>query len=73
MPTPWRRTRAGYRSYDQDAVARLRFGRSAQALGLSLAEIPTCCASATIRARRAATWPGCSRPTSAPWSPASRN
>ena len=33
------RTPAGYRSYDQDAVSRLRFVRSAQALGLSLAEI----------------------------------
>jgi MerR family transcriptional regulator, copper efflux regulator len=33
------RTPGGYRSYDQDAVARLRFVRSAQALGLSLAEI----------------------------------
>jgi DNA-binding transcriptional MerR regulator len=29
----------GYRFYDQDAVTRLRFVRSAQALGLSLAEI----------------------------------
>src|SRR3954454_1430358 len=29
----------GYRSYDQDAVTRLRFVRSAQALGLTLAEI----------------------------------
>ena len=33
------RTPAGYRLYDQDAVTRLRFVRSAQALGLSLAEI----------------------------------
>jgi MerR family transcriptional regulator, copper efflux regulator len=33
------RTAAGYRCYDQDAVTRLRFVRSAQALGLSLAEI----------------------------------
>jgi len=33
------RTPAGYRSYDQDAVSRLRFVRSAQALGLSLSEI----------------------------------
>src|ERR671921_1003704 len=38
LPTP-PRTPAGYRSYDQDAVTRLRFVRSAQALGLSLAEI----------------------------------
>jgi MerR family transcriptional regulator, copper efflux regulator len=38
LPTP-ERTRGGYRSYDQDAVARLRFVRSAQTLGLSLAEI----------------------------------
>ena len=38
LPAP-SRTPAGYRSYDQDAVARLRFVRSAQALGLSLAEI----------------------------------
>ena len=34
-----RRTPSGYRAYDQDAVVRLRFVRSAQALGLSLAEI----------------------------------
>ncbi len=34
-----RRTPGGYRAYDQDAVIRLRFVRSAQALGLSLAEI----------------------------------
>jgi MerR family transcriptional regulator, copper efflux regulator len=33
------RTPGGYRSYDQDAVTRLRFVRSAQTLGLSLAEI----------------------------------
>jgi DNA-binding transcriptional MerR regulator len=33
------RTSSGYRAYDQDAVVRLRFVRSAQALGLSLAEI----------------------------------
>ena len=33
------RTEGGYRVYDQDAVTRLRFVRSAQALGLSLAEI----------------------------------
>jgi MerR family transcriptional regulator, copper efflux regulator len=38
LPTP-RRTPAGYRCFDQDAVTRLRFVRSAQALGLSLAEI----------------------------------
>ena len=38
LPAP-QRTPGGYRSYDQDAVARLRFVRSAQALGLSLAEI----------------------------------
>ena len=38
LPAP-QRTSAGYRSYDQDAVIRLRFVRSAQALGLSLAEI----------------------------------
>jgi MerR family transcriptional regulator, copper efflux regulator len=38
LPAP-SRTPAGYRSYEQDAVIRLRFVRSAQALGLSLAEI----------------------------------
>jgi MerR family copper efflux transcriptional regulator len=38
LPAP-ERTPGGYRSYDQDAVTRLRFVRSAQALGLSLAEI----------------------------------
>jgi DNA-binding transcriptional MerR regulator len=38
LPAP-SRTPAGYRSYGQDAVSRLRFVRSAQALGLSLAEI----------------------------------
>jgi DNA-binding transcriptional MerR regulator len=38
LPAP-ERTPAGYRTYDQDAVTRLRFVRSAQALGLSLAEI----------------------------------
>jgi MerR family transcriptional regulator, copper efflux regulator len=32
LTAPWR-TPGGYRSYDQDAVARLRFVRSAQALG----------------------------------------
>src|SRR3954463_4753253 len=38
LPAP-DRTQGGYRSYRQDAVTRLRFVRSAQALGLSLAEI----------------------------------
>ena len=38
LPAP-PRTEGGYRVYDQDAVVRLRFVRSAQALGLSLAEI----------------------------------
>ena len=38
LPAP-ERTPGGYRSYDHDAVTRLRFVRSAQALGLSLAEI----------------------------------
>ena len=38
LPAP-HRTPAGYRCYDQDALTRLRFVRSAQALGLSLAEI----------------------------------
>ena len=38
LPAP-QRTEGGYRTYDQDAVTRLRFVRSAQALGLSLAEI----------------------------------
>jgi DNA-binding transcriptional MerR regulator len=38
LPAP-QRTEGGYRVYDQDAVAQLRFVRSAQALGLSLAEI----------------------------------
>ena len=38
LPTP-ERLPSGYRSYDQDAVTRLRFVRAAQALGLSLAEI----------------------------------
>ena len=38
LPAP-SRTPAGFRSYDQDAVTRLRFVRSAQVLGLSLAEI----------------------------------
>src|SRR5689334_25373362 len=38
LPTP-DRTSGGYRDYDEDAVTRLRFVRSAQILGLSLAEI----------------------------------
>ena len=38
LPAP-QRTPAGYRSYDQHAVTRLQFVRSAQVLGLSLAEI----------------------------------
>ena len=38
LPAP-QRTEGGYRVYDQDAVTRLRFVRSAQTLGLSLAEI----------------------------------
>ena len=38
LPAP-HRTPGGYRAYDEDAVTRLRFVRSAQALGLSLAEI----------------------------------
>jgi MerR family copper efflux transcriptional regulator len=38
LPTP-ARTSGGYRDYDQNSVTRLRFVRSAQALGLSLAEI----------------------------------
>lgn len=38
LPAP-RRTRGGQREYDEDAVTRLRFARSAQALGLSLAQI----------------------------------
>ena len=36
---PPRRTAAGYREYDQQAVERLRFVRDAQATGLSLVEI----------------------------------
>lgn len=36
---PARRTAAGYRQYDGDAVARLRFIKRAQALGFSLTEI----------------------------------
>jgi MerR family transcriptional regulator, copper efflux regulator len=38
LPAP-HRTPGGYRAYNEDAVTRLRFVRSAQALGLSLAEI----------------------------------
>jgi MerR family copper efflux transcriptional regulator len=38
LPAP-DRTPSGYRVYDQDAITRLRFVGSAQALGLSLAEI----------------------------------
>jgi len=38
LPAP-HRTPGGYRTYNEDAVTRLRFVRSAQALGLSLAEI----------------------------------
>ena len=38
LPAP-PRTAGGYRTYDDDAVTRLRFVRSAQTLGLSLAEI----------------------------------
>lgn len=38
LPAP-ERTAAGYRQYAPDAVARLRFIRKAQALGLSLDEI----------------------------------
>ncbi len=38
FPIP-RRTPAGYRQYTDDAVARLRFIRHAQALGFSLQEI----------------------------------
>jgi DNA-binding transcriptional MerR regulator len=38
LPAP-RRTSSGYRHYDEDAVSQLSFVRSAQALGLSLAEI----------------------------------
>jgi len=38
MPAP-QRTPNGYRIYAEDAVTRLRFVRSAQTLGLSLAEI----------------------------------
>jgi MerR family transcriptional regulator, copper efflux regulator len=38
LPAP-QRTPGGFRDYDDSAVTRLRFARSAQALGLSLAEI----------------------------------
>ena len=38
---PPRRTAAGYRSYDDGAVDRLRFIRGAQRLGLRLADIGT--------------------------------
>jgi Hg(II)-responsive transcriptional regulator len=38
FPTP-QRTRAGYRQYADDAVARLRFIKHAQELGFSLREI----------------------------------
>jgi DNA-binding transcriptional MerR regulator len=38
LPPP-HRTPGGYRAYTEDAVTRLRFVRSTQALGLSLAEI----------------------------------
>jgi DNA-binding transcriptional MerR regulator len=38
LPAP-ERTPGGFREYDDSAVIRLRFTRSAQALGLSLAEI----------------------------------
>lgn len=36
---PTARTAAGYRDYDEAALGRLRFIRSAQAVGLSLGEI----------------------------------
>lgn len=38
LPPPQRRS-SGYRQYDDDDVARLRFVRRAKALGFSLAEI----------------------------------
>jgi MerR family copper efflux transcriptional regulator len=38
LPAP-RRTPAGYRVYDADALPRVRFIRAAQAVGLSLADI----------------------------------
>ena len=37
--TPPARTASGYRTYDLTALARLRFVRAAQALGLTLGEI----------------------------------
>jgi len=37
--SPARRTPSGYRQYNEDAVARLRFIRHAQELGFSLKEI----------------------------------
>jgi DNA-binding transcriptional MerR regulator len=37
--TPERRTPAGYRDYDETAVARVRFVKSAQAAGFTLREI----------------------------------
>ena len=36
---PARKTKAGYRLYDEDALRRIRFIRQAQACGFSLAEI----------------------------------
>jgi DNA-binding transcriptional MerR regulator len=42
---------SGYRSYNDDAITRLRFVRSAQALGLSLAEIAEVLRIRTTRAR----------------------
>jgi MerR family copper efflux transcriptional regulator len=38
LPAP-RRTASGYRSYGRDAIDRLAFIRSAQAVGLTLAEV----------------------------------
>ncbi len=38
LPAP-ARTESGYRSYSSDAVDRLTFVRSAQAVGLTLAEV----------------------------------
>ena len=38
LPAPARRP-SGYRDYDEDALARLRFVKAAQAAGLTLAEI----------------------------------
>ena len=37
--SPARRTPSGYRQYNEDAVARLRFIKHAQELGFSLKEI----------------------------------